>query len=80
MSRQDRLDNITKGPKGEASSKANLRYWADLAEKNSYHGEASVGVASGLFLNPLADCCGVSQGIDKNHTGGSFKPGVRRES
>ncbi|MGJ4947309.1 hypothetical protein [Bradyrhizobium sp. HKCCYLS20291] len=56
------------GPAGEASSKANLNYWADRAESNSLHpGKSKAGTKAD---GPGRD--------DNNHLGGTFMPNVRR--
>jgi hypothetical protein len=75
MSRQDRVKeyaNPQLGPHGAGRDQKNLDYWADCAKANSYHGGGNSGAQD---TGPRAKAK-----ADKNHTGGSFKPGVRREA
>ena len=51
---------------GFASSKSDLNYWAKRASENSYHSKGD---------GPRTKQPGTS---DKNHTGGTFEPNVRR--
>ncbi len=76
MSRMSRIHGIKSGnpnaPKGnitEEGGNANLRYWENYASKNSYHGPSSQ--ESGT------DRLGTK---DKNHSGGTFLPKVRRDA
>jgi hypothetical protein len=75
MSRQDRVkeySNPQAGPHGAGRDEANLKVWADRAKANSYDGGGNSGAKdSGKRAEAKAD---------KNHVGGSFKPGVRRNA
>ena len=68
-SRQERIDGYVngEGPEGFSSDKACLKYWADLAHANSYHGKDS---------HPESDQ--MKGRTDKNNSGSSFAKGVRR--
>jgi hypothetical protein len=68
-----KISDRLKGPSGEASSKANLKYWSDCAEKNSYDAPGNGPLTKG-------DSEGRREALaNKNHSGDStFMRGIRR--
>lgn len=73
MSRMDRIREYVKstaGPSGASRDQENLDYWSRRASRNSYHGGKS----------RESDTSYIGAKQDKNNSGSSLMPKVRREA